>query len=58
MANTKTSAKNNSDAKKIKELEKTISDLNAVVQRLMKQGISTPTVETEEIGRASCRERV
>ena len=47
MANTKTSAKNNSDAKKIKELEKTISDLNAVVQMLMKQGVSTPAVETE-----------
>ena len=47
MANTKTSAKNNSDAKKIKELEKTISDLNAVVQMLMKQGVSTPIVETE-----------
>ena len=47
MANTKTSAKNNSDAKKIKELEKTISDLNAVVQMLMKQGVSTPTVEIE-----------
>ena len=47
MANTKMSAKNNSDAQKIQELEKTISDLNAVVQMLMQQGVSTQAVETE-----------
>ena len=38
MANTKTSAKNNSnDSKKIKELEKTVSDLNNMIALLMKQ---------------------
>lgn len=47
MANAKTTTKSNSDAKKIKELEKTISDLNAVVQMLMKQSASAPTADAE-----------
>lgn len=47
MANTKSAPKSNSDTKKIKELEKTISDLNAVVQMLMKQNISTSAVGIE-----------
>lgn len=47
MANTKTNTKSNSDAKKIEELEKTISDLNAVVNMILKQGVSAPTAESE-----------
>ena len=44
MANTKTSAKNNSnDSKKIKELEKTVSDLNNMIALLMKQTTNSGT---------------
>ena len=44
MANTKTSAKNNSnDSKKIKELEKTVSDLNNMIALLMKQTANSET---------------
>lgn len=45
MANTKTSAKNNSnDSKKIKELEKTVSDLNNMIALLMKQSATNSAV--------------
>lgn len=40
MANTKQTKTVSNEAKRIKELEKTISDLNAMVQLLMQQGIS------------------
>ena len=48
MASTKTSVKsNNSDAKRIKELEKTISDLDALVKMLMKQNASVSNMGTD-----------
>ena len=48
MASTKTSTKsNNSDAKRIKELEKTISDLDALVKMLMKQNASVSNMGTD-----------
>ena len=37
MANTKTNTKSNDDSKRIKELEKTVSDLNNMIALLMKQ---------------------
>lgn len=44
MANTKTSTKSNSnDSKKIKELEKTVSDLNNMIALLMKQTANNGT---------------
>ena len=36
MANTKANTKSNNDSKRIKELEKTVSDLNNMIALLMK----------------------
>ena len=45
MANTKTNTKsNNNDSKKIKELEKTVSDLNNMIALLMKQSATNSAV--------------
>lgn len=44
MAQSKGTAKSDNSAKKVKELEKTIEELNAMVKLLMKQGASASTV--------------
>lgn len=44
MAQNKSTAKSDNSAKKVKELEKTIEELNAMVKLLMKQGTSASTV--------------
>ena len=44
MAQNKSTAKSDNSAKKVKELEKTIEELNAMFKLLMKQGASDSTV--------------
>ena len=44
MANTKANTKSNNDSKRIKELEKTVSDLNNMIALLMKQSATNSAV--------------